>query len=159
MLFFSAALVFVALRIRHGKLRCELAFSLTATLAVLSKKSFILTVPAILLLKTWLTCRQRNVTAMVAVKESLASILWLTAVAAAAMLIILYCFRTTQFAYVGLDAFDPERLQTIVYQYVTISNSLVLAALLIILVWVYSVKRVFPGNNTRKKKSSSRQGK
>ena len=134
MLLLSTALVLMAFQIRTRKRRFEIAFSLCMTLAVFSKESFILTVPAVLLLKVWLSCRDQNITIFEAVKKSWLSILWLSAIFLAALAIVRFVIGKTEFFYTGWVGFDADRFANIVYQYGSVTNCWLLAALWLILV-------------------------
>jgi len=157
MLLFSAALVLMAFEVRTGKRRYEIAFAVLTTLAMLSKESFILTIPSVLLLKVWLTSRQRDIALLEAAHKSWLSICWLSAMFIAALAIVKLVFATTTFNYAGWTGFDATTFEDIVRQYVQITNFELLVLLSLIFLSVQMFQR--PPANTSKPAAQHRERK
>ena len=151
----------MAWEIRTGTRRFEIAFAAVMTLSVLSKESFILTIPAVLLLKVGLTCRERDVSFWEAVKQSKLSISWLSALFVATLAIIRFVFATTRFNYAGWHGFDAERFSNILQEYRSVSGLWLLVLLLVILLIVRLSERRSQGQSSspkgRRKQAAARR--
>ncbi len=132
MLFLAAALVAMALRVRSGRFAYEIAFAGAAALSALSKESFLLALPPLLLLKILLTGRLRGLGLRAAFRHSLFSVVSLATLSVAAALIIKVIFRTTHFSYSGWIGFNPVAFLRVLIQYVTLASYWLLPALVLI---------------------------
>ena len=145
MLFLAAALVAMALRLRTGRFAYEIAFIGAAALSALSKESFLLTLPALVLLKILLTLSWRGLGLWSALRYNLPSIVCLAALCLVEVAIVKLLFKTTQFAYTGWVGFQLQALIRTVYQYLSLTSLWLLPALVLLLVWVTATRRSFPG--------------
>ncbi len=137
MFFLAAALVCMAIRARTGRLRYEIAFSLFATLSMLSKESFILALPAILLLKVAISYAQSGSGLSQAIKQSRVSMAWLSIVFVTAVATVRIIFGTSTFNYAGWTGFDTDKFLNVVMQYIEITNGWVLVPLVGIAAWCF----------------------
>ena len=135
MLLLSGALVLMVWHIRTGKRWYEIAFAFSMTLAVCSKESFILTIPAVLFLKLWLSYRDQEMTIFEVVKKNWLSIVWLVAVFCAALGIVRFVLGKSEFFYTGWMGFNAGPFARVLFQYAEFTNFWLLAVLWLILAY------------------------
>ena len=158
LLVLSAALVVMMFEVRTAKWRYEIAFALLLTASALSKESFILAMPAVMMLKVWMTWRERKVSFRAALRASWFSIVCSSVTFLVALATILGVLGKTTFSYAGWTGFDGQKFAGMVLEYSSITSIWLLPLLVFMLMiaWQLEGRRDAPRVRPKPRRSQKR---
>lgn len=141
MLFLSATLLFLVKSTKKNEIinknKYSVYFVIFAILASLSKESFILTLPALVLFRLWMSYREEERFSFYIFKVNLISGSVLLSVFFIEIIIIKFFLQTTSFFYTGWIGFSLKKFVLITAQFLLATNSWTLIVLTILAATYY----------------------